>query len=133
MRTLGLISALFMTASLAQAQSNSAIEGVIGSQLEAFNDRDIASAWDFASPSIQQLFGDWRNFGMMVERGYPMVWDNRDVQFLGLEDRPQGKVQRVLVRDAAGLVHILEYAMIQTADGWRIAGVQLLPAPDVGA
>jgi len=32
-----------------------------------------------------------------------------------------------------GVVHILEYAMIQTADGWRIAGVQLLPAPDVGA
>jgi len=23
--------------------------------------------------------------------------------------------------------------MIETADGWRIAGVSLLPAPDVGA
>jgi len=133
MRFLGLIAALLIAANGAQAQENTEIEGVIGSQLEAFNDRDIAGAWGFASPRIQQLFGDWRNFGMMVERGYPMVWDNADVEFLGLETRPQGAVQRVLVRDAAGLAHILEYAMIETADGWRIAGVQLLPAPDVGA
>jgi hypothetical protein len=38
-----------------------------------------------------------------------------------------------MIRDQLGGVHMLDYQMIQTPDGWRINGVQLLRAPDVGA
>jgi len=129
----GLIFALVAVAGTAQAQDSQAIEGVIGGQLQAFNDKDVAAAWEFASPTIKRLFGSSDNFGAMVQQGYPMVWDNNDAQFLSLEDRAGVAVQRVLIRDGSGLPHILEYMMIETADGWRIAGVSLLPAPDVGA
>ena len=133
MRFLGLIAAFLITTSAAKAQNNTEIEDVISGQLEAFNERDVVGAWAFASPTIQQLFGTWQNFGAMVERGYPMVWDNREVQFLGLEDRAGGATQSVLLRDASGQAHVLEYMMIQTDEGWRISGVRLLPAPDLSA
>ncbi len=41
--------------------------------------------------------------------------------------------QKVLLRDANGAPHVLEYNMIDTEQGWRIDGVQLLSAPSIGA
>ena len=119
--------------SLALAQAAETIEDVIGSQLQAFNDRDLDEAWQYAAPNIQGIFGNAQNFGMMVQRGYPMVWSNRDVRFLDLKDMGVGQVQRLRLRDTSGGFHFLEYQMVRTSDGWRIAGVQIIPAPDVGA
>lgn len=115
------------------AQDQSAIEGVIGDQLQAFNDRDIDRAWDHASPNIQELFGNPSRFGDMVKQGYPMVWDNSDAQFMELRDISGTLWQKVMIRDARGNLHILDYQMIETPDGWQINGVQLLPSPDVSA
>ncbi|WP_438955418.1 DUF4864 domain-containing protein [Cognatiyoonia sp.] len=133
MKFFGLIIGLVMMASSAFAQSEAAIEDVIGSQLQAFNDRDIENAFQYAAPNIQGMFGNPQNFGMMVQRGYPMVWSNRDVRFLELQDRGMVQIQRLMLRDMTGGIHVLEYQMIHTADGWRIAGVQIVPSPDVGA
>lgn len=128
---MGILSAMFLAgAAFAQDQG---IEDVIGEQLQAFNDRDIEDAWQYASPMIQGLFQTPDNFGNMVRNGYPMVWTNRDVEFLELGEINGVLTQRVLIRDGEGVAYILEYAMIQTADGWRINGVQVLPAPDVAA
>ena len=85
------------------------------------------------SPTIKRLFGDPGNFGMMVQRGYPMVWDNADVRFLDLREIAGNLWQQVMIRDANGGLHMLDYQMIETEDGWQINAVQLLPAPDVGA
>lgn len=128
-RFLGLVFWILATPVFAQ---ENAIEGVIGSQLEAFNDRDVADAWQYAAPNIQGMFGTAENFGMMVERGYPMVWTNRDVQFL--DQQESGAVTRQVVRltDTNGGFHFLEYQMVPTDTGWRIAGVQIIPQPDVG-
>lgn len=115
------------------AQDAAAIEDVIGSQLEAFNDRDLAGAWTHASPMIKGIFGNSQNFGMMVQRGYPMVWDNADVRYLELREVNGAFLQKIMIRDAAGNLHVLDYQMIETADGWQINGVQLLAPPDVGA
>lgn len=123
---------LVMLAGSAFGQAKDAIEGVIGSQLQAFNDRDVTEAFSYASPMIKGIFRDPANFGIMVERGYPMVWDNADVQFLDLREERGVTVQRVLVKDAAGTLHMLDYAMIETADGWHINGVQLVQ-PDLSA
>ncbi|WP_342068844.1 DUF4864 domain-containing protein [Yoonia algicola] len=133
MRILAFIFGFWMAATAAFAQDSDAIENVIGSQLQAFNDRDISEAWQYASPNIKGLFGDPNNFGMMVQRGYPMVWDNADVRFLELRDLGGMLWQKVMVRDAQGGLHILDYQMVDTPQGWQINGVRLLPAPDVGA
>ncbi len=110
----------------ANAQSDDAIKDVIGSQLEAFNDRDVEAAWTHASPFIKRLFGNSRNFGAMVERGYPMVWDNNDVRFLELRSEDGAPIQQVMLKDAQGNLHLLEYKMIETPQGWQIDGVQLV-------
>ncbi|PUB18591.1 DUF4864 domain-containing protein [Yoonia sediminilitoris] len=127
------ILAFWLAGTTAFAQSKETIEGVIGDQLQAFNDRDIDMAWQYASPMIQRLFGNPENFGTMVQRGYPMVWDNSRVEFLDQEQIGDAQRQKVLLRDQNGNLHVLLYDMIQTERGWEINGVQLVPAPDVGA
>ena len=107
------------------------IEGTIQSQIDAFLVDDFARAFTFASPNIQGLFGSADRFGTMVRNGYPMVWRPEDVQFLELRDLDGRLWQKVMVRDQRGKLHILDYQMIETDAGWRINGVQLLPAPDL--
>ena len=133
MRLIGMVLGIWIAATSVFAQDADAIEDVIGNQLDAFNNRDVSEAWQYASPNIKRLFGNPGNFGRMVQQGYPMVWDNADVRFLELRDIRGNLWQKVMVRDAQGGLHILDYQMIETADGWQSNGVQLLPAPDVGA
>ena len=116
----------------AAAQDTDAIEGAIDGQLDAFVARDVDTAFGFASPMIRGMFGTAENFGAMVENGYPMVWNNDEARFTALQEAPGGWMQRVTIRDADGAIHVLEYRMIETSDGWRIDGVSVLPAPDVG-
>lgn len=131
-RVFGVIFAMFVAVGAAFAQADP-IENVIGNQLQAFNDRDVDAAWQYASPMIQGMFRTPENFGAMVQNGYPMVWDNADARFLERREGPQGVMQGVLVRGPEGALWVLDYQMIQTADGWQINGVSILPAPEVGA
>ena len=124
---------LFAFAAPVSAQDNPAIEETISAQLDAFNDRNVQEAWSHASPMIQGMFGSPGNFGMMVERGYPMVWTNEAPEFIGLRDQGGRTIQTVQLRDASGLTHVLEYEMIQMGGVWRINGVWIVPRPDVGA
>lgn len=109
------------------------IEATISAQIDAFLDDDFARAFTFASPNIQSMFGTSERFGTMVQRGYPMVWRPGEVQYLELRDVSGNLWQRVLIRDQAGGVHLLDYQMIETSDGWRINGVQLLPSTGASA
>ncbi|SLN51900.1 DUF4864 domain-containing protein [Roseisalinus antarcticus] len=129
---LSLTLALFALTAQAQEPPAPAIEEVISSQLQAFNDRDLAEAFQFASPMIKGMFGNPATFGMMVQRGYPMVWTNSEARFLELREIGGALYQKVMIRDAAGSLHVLDYKLIETADGWQIDGVGLLPAPDLG-
>ncbi|WP_248606215.1 DUF4864 domain-containing protein [Limimaricola hongkongensis] len=126
------LAAMLPGAAVAQAKPDGAITAVIGDQLADFTARDLDGAFDHASRTIRRIFGSPENFGRMVERGYPMVWDHAEARYLDL--REQGGVwwQRVLLRDARGVPHVLEYKMIETEDGWRIDGVALLAGPDLG-
>lgn len=116
----------------AQEGPGPAIEGVISDQLGAFVARDIDGAWQHASPMIQGMFGTPENFAGMVQRGYPMVWDNGEVRFAELREIAGVQVQRVYIRDDSGQLHVLEYQMVELDGVWRINGVSILPAPDVG-
>ncbi|WP_299685856.1 DUF4864 domain-containing protein [uncultured Tateyamaria sp.] len=110
---------------------DSEIKGVISGQIEAFKADDFEQAFTFAAPSIRQIFRTPENFGVMVRRGYPMVWRPSEVTFLDLREQSGSYVQTVRIEDAEGAVHLLAYAMTQTPDGWRISGVQILEAPGV--
>ncbi len=125
--------ALPLGAAAQEAPDQAAIEAVITDQLQDFNARDVPGAWEHASPMIQGIFGTPENFGDMVENGYPMVWDNSDARFLELRDENGELRQKVMVEDAEGRAWILDYEMVELPEGWRINGVQVLPAPDVAA
>ena len=132
-KALTLAAGLALAAPVAAQDGRDGIEGVIASQLDAFTARDVGTAWTFASPTIQGIFGTPENFGRMVRGGYPMVWDNADVRFLDKTEAAGAVIQRVLIRDAEGVAHVLDYEMVETASGWVINGVRIVPAPDVGA
>jgi hypothetical protein len=65
--------------------------------------------------------------------GLPHGLDPGQVEFIDLQSLGSIIVQRVEVIDQAGTAHYLGYQMIQTENGWRINGVQVLRAPQVGA
>jgi len=119
-------------AAAAPASAQSDPRAVIGAQIERFLDGDVAGAFDYAAPGIQRLFGTPENFGRMVEQGYPMVWRPADVQYGSAEERGARVMQRVIITDGAGRIHTLLYEMIPTGETWRIGGVRILAAPDVG-
>ncbi|WP_209835315.1 DUF4864 domain-containing protein [Ruegeria sp. HKCCE3926] len=112
---------------------NAKIEANISAQIQAFKADDFATAFTFASPSIQRLFQNPDNFGQMVRNGYPMVWRPADIRFLELREIAGALWQKVMITDANGRVHILDYQMIHLEDGWKINGVQLLGNADTAA
>lgn len=124
-------AATLLTMGAAQADEG-AIRGVIGAQIDAFKSDDSVTAFDYAAPNIRGMFGTAGNFGTMVRQGYPMVWKPGTVEFLGA--RGDGAVwqQEVLITDGVGRLHKLRYTMVETPEGWKIAGVQILQAPEVG-
>ena len=131
------ILAFALCAGMAMAQETlprePGIEGTISNQIEAFRADDFDTAFTFASPMIQGMFGSPDNFGQMVRNGYPMVWRPDEFRFLELREIAGSLWQKVFIRDGAGTIHILDYQMIRGEGGWRINGVQVLRAPGVGA
>ena len=109
------------------------VETVIDGQLDAFQADDFETAFSFASPMIQEMFGTSEAFGAMVRQGYPMVHRPGDVQFLDIETIGDLRRQKVLIRDRDGAYHLLEYEMIKGPQGWLINGVSVLQEPQVGA
>lgn len=115
----------------AQESPQAGIEATISSQIEAFQADDFATAFSFASPSIQGMFGSPERFGAMVRQGYPMVWRPADVQYLELREIAGALYQKVQITDQSGRIHLLDYRMAPGENGWKISGVQILKAPDV--
>jgi hypothetical protein len=109
------------------------IQSTITAQIDALKRDDFATAFTFASPNIKSIFGSADNFGRMVREGYPMVYRPSAVKMLELREVAGGLWQKVLVTDAEGRSHLLDYQMIETAEGWQINAVQLLKAAGLGA
>jgi hypothetical protein len=127
-----LILAVALAAGVAQADE-SAIQGVIDAQIGAFLADDFGEAFTYASPSIKGMFDTPERFGRMVREGYPMVWRPGSVEYVGTDDLGGAWRQEVLVTDGDGALHLLEYSMIETPDGWKINGVRILEPPELGA
>ena len=125
-----LLALMIPTAAPAQEAE---IAATIGAQLDAFTARDADTAFSYASPMIQGLFGTPENFAAMVRDGYPMVWTPGSSKMMELRTIAGALWQRVYVTDAAGKGWFLDYQMIETPEGWKINGVQILPGTDLGA
>jgi hypothetical protein len=108
-----------------------AIRNVIEAQLAAFQVDDGDAAFGFASPSIQQMFGDPSNFLAMVKTGYMAVYRPREVRFEQLVSVQGEPVQMVLLVGPDLEVMTAFYVMQRQPDGsWRINGCVLKPAAD---
>ena len=118
---------------LPAAAQEEPIQQTIQNQLDAFGADDFSRAFTFASPMIKGIFGTPENFGAMVSKGYPMVYRPAAVKMLELRTVAGNLWQRVMITDAAGRTHLLDYQMIETPEGWQINAVLLLQAPDIGA
>jgi hypothetical protein len=133
-RLFALLIALTLPLAAYSAEPPSApIQQTIQSQIDAMAAGDFAAAFTFASPNIKGMFGTSDRFEMMVKQGYPMVVAPREVRMLELRTVAGNLWQRVMMIDQAGAVHLLDYMMIQTPDGWQINAVQLLPSAGVAA
>jgi hypothetical protein len=126
-------SLLFACVALPVAAQQDPIQQTIRNQLEAFRSDDFSTAFSFASPTIKGIFVTPENFGSMVKNGYPMVAHPGAVRMLELRSVAGALWQKVMITDQAGRTHLLDYQMVETADGWQINAVQLLPEPGVGA
>ena len=124
---------LLSLAALPAAAQEDPIQSTILNQIEAFKADDFATAFTFASPNIKGIFQTPENFGMRVRNGYPMVHRPADVRMLEQREVAGRLWQKVLITDAQGRSHVLDYQMVETPEGWQINGVQLLPSGGVGA
>ena len=109
------------------------IQKTIAAQIEAFRAADFNQAFSYASPTIHSLFGTAENFGSMVVTGYPMVVNPAQVEMQDLRTVGGALWQRVRITDQKGQSYLLDYQMIEGADGWLINAVQLQKAADIGA
>jgi hypothetical protein len=107
-----------------------AIRDVIGRQVEAFRRDDGDSAFGFASPNIQRMFGSSDIFMDMVRQGYQPVYRPRVFDFREIVDLHGQPAQKVHVVGPDGRPVTAFYPMTRLPDGsWRIDGC-FLQAPD---
>jgi hypothetical protein len=108
-----------------------AIRQVIEAQLDAFQHDDGTKAFGFASPSIQNQFGDAATFMQMVKSGYSAVYRPRSVAFDRLVDTQRGPDQILKLIGPDGHGYIAHYIMQKQPDGsWMINGCYLTREED---
>jgi hypothetical protein len=118
-------------ASTLAAPDQAAIRQVIEAQLAAFQHDDGAAAFGYATPMIQQKFGDATNFMAMVKGGYPAVYRPRSVTFDKLVDTAMGPDQILRVIGPDGHAYTAHYIMEKQPNGtWMINGCYLTRGDD---
>ena len=133
MLRLFILSVSLALAGLAARAQDDPIQDTISAQIEAFRAEDFERAYDYASPTIHQMFGPTENFANMVVTGYPMVVNPANVEMQDLRSVAGSLWQRVRITDQKGQGYLLDYQMIEGPEGWLINAVQMQKAADVGA
>lgn len=110
-----------------------AIRGVITRQIQAFQRNDGDGAFAFASPHIQDQFGNPDRFLDMVRRAYPAVHRPQSVDFTELLVGDGTIIQQVELVGPNGEPELALYSMQRDAAGaWRIDGCTLVRSTRVG-
>lgn len=109
------------------ASDRAAIRDVITRQIQAFQHDDAATAFSFASPSIQRQMGTPERFLDLVQTHYRPVYRPHSTEFGQLTVQDNEIVQQVDVVGPDGRGARALYSMEREADGsWRISGCVLL-------
>ena len=99
---------------------------VIAAQIAAFRRDDADAAFAFATPGIQEKFGDSAHFLAAVKQAYPQVYRPRSFRFLDRGTEAGRVTQRVEIVGPDGRPVTAIYDMSHEADGnWRIDGCRL--------
>jgi hypothetical protein len=133
MRHFWLAAALTLGLNAGAVAQSPGHRAVIEAQIAAFLADDFVAAFDFASPNIQAIFQNPERFGQMVAQGYPMVHRPASIRFLEQSERGGAILQRVMITDAGGRLHVVEYEMIEAAGDFLINGVRVIPGQGAGA
>ena len=106
-----------------------AIQEIIAAQRAAIIAGDADKAFGYASPGIQQQFGDAASFLAMVDAAYAALESARYVEFLEGAVIDGIVVQPLRLIDADNTVRVALYTMERQADGkWRISGCRIAPS-----
>jgi len=101
----------------ASADDIGAAQSIISAQEQAFARDDAATAYSFASPTLQSYFRNPDGFMYMVRNGYAPVYRHRSFVF-GEVRIVGGKIlQDVQIVDAAGVAWDALYTLETQADG----------------
>ena len=125
-----LIACLIGPAAFAAAADDiGAAQSIIRAQEEAFARDDGATAYSFASPTLQSFFRNPDGFMSMVRNGYAPVYRNKSFEF-GESRVVDGKiVQDVQIVDADGVAWDARYTLEPQPDGsLRISSCVLVKA-----
>lgn len=108
------------------------VRSVITSQLVAFQNNDVQTAWRHAHSSIRALFRTPDRFMNMVSNGYEPLLSFAVIEFISAELTDGVWYQLVRLEDKDGQWHNVLYALIETMpNNYQIAGVQLMTAPSL--
>ena len=123
-----ILTAIFviMLSAASVSSNETEYQKVIRSQIEAFSNDDMEAAFEFASPSIKSIFGNYIRFGSMVRQGYPMVFRQKNLTFKETKSKNSVAFQNVLIEDLSGDLHLLRYRLVLLKGSWKIAGVEFL-------
>lgn len=106
-----------------------AIQQVIAAQRAAILAGEAEKAFSYASPGIQQQFGDAASFLAMVDAAYAELESARYVEFLEGAAIDGIVVQPLRLIDADNTVRVALYTMEKQPNGeWRISGCRIAPS-----
>ena len=100
-----------------------AVQNTISLQIVAFKKNDIEEAYTFAAPNIQAQFPNPETFGLMVRKGYPIIWKPKSFKFVNFKDLGDKCIQRVLFQSYNGSLETYDYILEKDNNLWKIAGV----------
>jgi hypothetical protein len=104
-----------------------AFQKIITNQIAAFRVDNADAAFAFASPRIQQIFGDPQVFITMVKQSYFPVYRPKSFEFGDAELKNGQPTQVVKILGPNGILWAALYTFQKQEDGsWRISGVYLL-------
>ncbi len=111
------------------AEPLDSVQGVIQSQLAAFMKDDVAAAYSFTSPGIQQKFPNPTDFFDMVKKGYGPLYRPMHFSF-GRSRILEGHIfQELIVTTSDGKDWTAFYHMIRLPDGsYRVNAIRLFHA-----
>ena len=110
---------------------DAAIRHAIRAQVDALGSGDAGRAFEFATPEVQQIFGDPQSFLDTIRSGDDVLYAPRAMEFEDLHMGDGDAVQEATLLDADGQVYTVAYVLVQQNDGtWKIDGCILFAQED---